>query len=76
MPICGTAFGIPLRLGLTASRSPTEAIPIPGSFSLTGPGGGGGTPPMMPTSCLGNHSMNPFKKLTLMKTPYKKRKNN
>lgn len=40
MPISGTAFGIPLRLRLTASSSPTEAIPIPSSFSLTNPGGG------------------------------------
>lgn len=71
MPISGTAFGIPLRLRLTASSSPTEAIPIPSSFSLTNPGGGGGTPPIMPTSCLGNHRANPFNKLTLMKTPYK-----
>lgn len=70
MPISGTAFGIPLRLRLTASSSPAEAIPIPSSFSLTNPGGG--TPPIMPTSCLGNHRANPFNKLTLMKTPYKK----
>lgn len=34
--------------------------------------GGGATPPTMPTSCLGNHRVNPFNKLTLMKTPYKK----
>lgn len=71
MPISGAAFGILLRLGLTASSSPTEAIPIPGSFSLTNPGGGG-TPPIMPTSCLGNHRVNPFRKLTLMKTLYEK----
>lgn len=75
MPISGTAFGIPLRLGLTASSSPTEAIPTPSSFSLTNPGGGG-TLPIMPTSCLGNHRVNPFNKLTLMKMPYKKYRNN
>lgn len=72
MPISGTAFGIPLRLGLTASSSPTEAIPVPGSFSQTNPGGGSGTLPIVPTSHLGNHRVNPFKKLTLMKTPQKK----
>lgn len=72
MPISGTAFGIPLTLGLTASSSPTQAIPTPSSFSLTNPGGGGGTLPIMPTSCLGNHRVNPFNKLTLMKIPYEK----
>lgn len=28
-------------------------------------------PPARPTRCLGNHMVNPFKKLILMKTPYK-----
>lgn len=56
---------------LTASSSPTEAIPKPSSFSLTNPGGDG-THSILPTSCLGNHRVNLFNKLTLMKIPYKK----
>lgn len=64
----GANFGTPLRLALIPSSSPTKAIPTPSSFSLTNPG----TPPIVPTSCLDNPTVKPFKKLTLIKTPYKK----